>query len=87
VRNTPYEEAQLGLEEKENWYDREPLALILKQLIEDQQSSYKQCKDNTKKNKTAKSIAYLIQVMSSLINSEHTVNERLSKLEELNKYK
>lgn len=78
----PYEEAHLSLEEKENWYDREPLALILKELIEDQQSSYKQCKDNTKKNKTAKSIAYLIQVMSSLINAERNLDQRISKLEE-----
>jgi len=87
VRNTPYEEAHLSLEEKENWFDREPLAIILKELITAQQKSYNHAKDPQKKNKTAQSIAYLIQVMSSLINSEKNIEDRIKQLEGLQKYK
>jgi len=82
----PYEEAQLVLEEKEKeWYDRSQYAEILKELILAQQKLYKQSRDTVRKNKISHNIGYLIQVMSSLINSEKNLDERISKLEELSK--
>ena len=80
----PYEEAQLVLDEKEKeWHDRSQYAEILRQLIQSQESLYKKVKDNMKKNKISHSIAYLIQVQNSLINSEKNLDQRISKLEEL----
>ena len=75
---------ELVLEEKKKWHDRELYATILKELILSQQKQYKNAKDNLKKNKISHNLGYLIQVMSSLINSEKNLDERITKLEELN---
>jgi len=80
----PYEESKLILDEKETeWHDRRQYAEILRELILSQQTLYKKLKDTMKKNKISHSIAYLIQVQNSLINSEKNLDERISKLEEL----
>jgi len=76
---------ELVLEEKEDWDSRKQYAEILRELIVSQQTLYKKAKDNMKKNKISHSIAYLIQVQNSLINSEKNLDERISKLEELAK--
>jgi len=82
----PYEEAQLVLDEKEKeWHDRSQYAEILRELIQSQQTLYRKVKDNMKKNKISHSIAYLIQVQNSIINSEKNLDERISRLEELAK--
>ena len=81
-----YEEAQLVLDEKEKeWHDRSQYAEILRELIQSQQKLYKNLKDTMKKNKISHSIAYLIQVQNSIINSEKNLDERISRLEELAK--
>ena len=72
-------------EEKKQWHDREQYAEILRDLILLQEKQYKNAKDNLKKNKIAHNLGYLIQVMSSLINSEKNLDERISRLEELAK--
>ncbi len=72
-------------EEKKNVFDRLQYAEILNELILSQQKQYKNAKDNMKKNKISHNISYLIQVMSSLINSEKNLDGRISKLEELAK--
>jgi len=80
----PYEEAQLSLEEKsKEWTDRSVYAEILKEIILSQQKIYKQARDTAKKNKISHSIAYLIQVQNSIINSEKNIEARIEKLEEL----
>jgi len=76
---------ELVLEEKEDWDSRKQYAEILRELIVSQQTLYKKAKDNMKKNKISHSIAYLIQVQNSLINSEKNLDERISRLEELSK--
>ena len=82
----PYESGnELVLEQKEKWHDRKQYAEILRELIQSQQTLYKKVKDNMKKNKISHSIAYLIQVQNSLINSEKNLDERISRLEELAK--
>jgi len=75
---------ELVLEEKE-WHDRGQFAAILMDLIIAQHKLYKKTRDTMKKNKLAHSTAYLIQVMSSLINSEKNLDERISRLEEIAK--
>lgn len=84
----PYEESKLILDEKETeWHDRKQYAEILRELILSQQTQYKKARDPMKKNKLSHSIAYLIQVQNSIINSEKNLDERISKLEELMKYR
>jgi len=78
-------ESVLVSEEKKQWYDREQYAEILKELILSQQTLYKKARDNVKKNKISHNLGYLIQVMSSLINSEKNLDERISRLEEMTK--
>ncbi len=67
----------------EKWHDRAQYAEILRELIKSQQTLYKKVKDNMKKNKISHSIAYLIQVQNSLINSEKNLDERIEQLEKL----
>ena len=76
-------ESVLVSEEKKQWHDRGQYAEILKELILSQQTLYKKARDNVKKNKISHNLGYLIQVMSSLINSEKNLDERISKLEEM----
>ena len=78
-------ESVLVSEEKKQWYDRGQYAEILRDLISSQLKQYKNARDNMKKNKISHNIAYLIQVMSSLINSEKNLDERISRLEEMTK--
>jgi len=78
-------ESVLVSEEKKQWHDRGQYAEILRELIQSQQALYKKVKDNMKKNKISHSIAYLIQVQNSLINSEKNLDERISRLEEMAK--
>jgi len=83
---TMYESGnELVLEQKKKWHDREQYAEILKELILSQQTLYKKARDNVKKNKISHNLGYLIQVMSSLINSEKNLDERISRLEEMTK--
>jgi len=65
------------------WFDREQYAEILRELILSQQTQYKKARDPMKKNKLSHSIAYLIQVQNSIINSEKNIEARIEKLEEL----
>ena len=76
-------ENELVLEDKEKWHDRAQYAEILRELIKSQQTLYKKVKDNMKKNKISHSIAYLIQVQNSLINSEKNLDGRIEQLEKL----
>jgi len=78
-------ESVLVSEEKKKWFDRDQYAEILKELILSQQQQYKNARDNMKKNKISHNLGYLIQVMSSLINSEKNLDERISRLEEMTK--
>lgn len=81
-----YEESKLILDEKEaEWHDRRQYAEILKEIILSQQKIYNQARDAAKKNKISHSIAYLIQVQNSIINSEKNIEARIEKLEELTK--
>ncbi len=77
-----YEESILDKKDRE-WSDRSIYAEILRELILSQQKIYNQARDAAKKSKLAHSIAYLIQVQNSIINSEKNLDERISKLEEL----
>jgi len=70
-------------EEKKNVFDRSQYAEILNELILSQQKQYKNAKDNMKKNKISHNLGYLIQVMSSLINSEKNLDQRIEQLEKL----
>jgi len=78
---------ELAMEQKEKeWIDRSIYAEILKEIILSQQKIYKQARDTAKKNKISHSIAYLIQVQNSIINSEKNIEARIEKLEEQAKY-
>jgi len=84
----PYDEdkIQVVMEQKEKeWTDRSIYAEILKEIILSQQKIYNQARDTAKKNKISHSIAYLIQVQNSIINSEKNIEARIEKLEELTK--
>jgi len=77
---------ELAMEQKEKeWTDRSIYAEILKEIILSQQKIYNQARDTAKKNKISHSIAYLIQVQNSIINSEKNIEARIEKLEELTK--
>jgi len=64
------------------WYDRSQYANILRDIIASQITQYKREKNRIKKTKVSQNIGYLLQVMSSFINSEKAVEERIAKLEE-----
>ena len=52
-------------------------------MIKTQYKNFKKEPDRLKKAKLAQNVAYLVQVISSLIKDEKSVEERITKLEEL----
>jgi len=77
---------ELVADEKDReWTDRSIYSQILLDIIISQQKIYNQARDVAKKSKLAHSIAYLVQVQNSLINSEKNIEARIEKLEELTK--
>jgi len=77
---------ELAMEQKEKeWTDRSIYSEILRDIIISQQKIYNQARDAGKKSKLAHSIAYLVQVQNSLINSEKNIEARIEKLEELSR--
>ena len=82
----PYEESKLILDEKDReWTDRSIYSEILRDIIISQEKLYNHARDVAKKSKLAHSIAYLVQVQNSLINSEKNIEARIEKLEEQSK--
>ena len=65
------------------WYDRLQYANILRDLIQTQVTQYKREKQRIKKTRISQNIAYLIQVMNSMIKDEKDIDSRLETLEEL----
>jgi len=66
-----------------SWDDRSQYGIILRSLLKDLHSKYKQTKDVKLKLKLSHSIAYIIQTQASLIRDERNVEQRLKRLEEL----
>jgi len=66
-----------------SWYERSQYANILRGLIHSQLIQYKREKNRIKKTRISQNTGYLIQVMSSLINSEKNIEERIEELERL----
>jgi len=66
-----------------NWDDRSQYANILRGLIASQLTQYKREKNRIKKTRISQNVGYLVQVNSSLINSEKNLEERILRLEEL----
>jgi len=86
----PYDEDKLVLEEldapsnyskSKNWDDRSQYASILRDLIGSQTTQYKLEKNRIKKTRISQNIAYLLQVMNSMIKDEKGIDERLDRLE------
>ena len=65
------------------WFDRVQYAYILRDLIGTQVTQYKLERTRIKKTRISQNIAYLIQVMNSMIKDEKDIDVRLEKLEEL----
>ncbi len=65
------------------WHERGQYGNMLKHLISTQLLQFQRERDRIKKTKIAQNIGYLVQVQTSLINSEKNVEERLAKLEEI----
>jgi len=61
------------------------IGTTLKKLIKTQYKNFEKEPDRMKKTKLAQNLAYLIQVMAGLIKDEKLIEERLRKLELLNK--
>jgi len=61
------------------------IGVTLKKLIKSQFEIYKKEPDRMKKAKISQNLAYLIQVMSTLIKDEKLIEERIRKLELLSK--
>jgi len=68
---------------KKTWHDRSQYGNILRGLISSQITQYKREANRMKKTRIAQNIAYLIQVMATLINQEKNIEERLAQLEQL----
>jgi len=66
-----------------NWYDRGQYANILRGLIAAQVTQFKREKNRIKKTRISQNIGYLVQVLSSLINSEKNIEERIQRIEEV----
>ena len=67
----------------DSWTARSTYGNILKSLIKTQKESYDKEKDRLKKTKLAANIAYLIQILASLIRDEKNIESRIKRLEEL----
>jgi len=65
------------------WHDRRQYGNILRGLICSQLTQFKREKNRIKKTRISQNIGYLIQVMTSLINQEKNIEERLEQLEQL----
>ena len=65
------------------WFDRLQYANILRDLISNQLTCYKREKQRIKKTRISQNIAYLIQVMNTMIKDEKDIDARLETLEEL----
>ncbi len=82
-----FEEDKLELDAPSNyskskkWDDRLQYANILRDLIGEQTTQYKYEKDRIRKTRIAQNIAYLLQVMNSMIKDEQGIDSRLDRLE------
>jgi len=66
-----------------SWDERSQYGNIIKRMIKKQFENFKKEPDRIKKTKLAQSVAYLVQVQSSLIKDEKNVEQRITRLEEL----
>ena len=64
-----------------NWDDRSQYANILRDLIGTQLTAYKREPNRIKMTRISQNIAYLLQVMNSMIKDERGIDERLDRLE------
>jgi hypothetical protein len=65
----------------QSWTDRTQYGKMLRGLIQSQLTQYKREKNRSRKTKIAQSVGFLIQVQSSLINSEKNLLQRIEQLE------
>jgi len=72
-----------GDSKNKSWYERSQYANMLRGLLAQQLTQYKREKNRIKKTRISQNIGYLVQVQSSLINSEKNVEERIIELERL----
>jgi len=90
VQLIPYEsgnemvmDAPSNYTKDKKWFDRLQYANILRDLISTQLTQYKRETNRIKKTRISQNIAYLLQVMNSMIKDEKDIDVRLERLEEL----